>query len=123
MAISLPEEQHDFVDRHAVDRVLLPLGTQHVLIIFPEDILDADPHHQHDELDELTASGPIINTCPRPPALSSLSRYGGLWASENSWAVSQAVVLSDFSSLTPFTVSTIGLGLPSGCNLVMDGPF
>jgi hypothetical protein len=31
--------------------------------------------------------------------------------------------LSDFSSLPPFAVSTLELGLPSGRDLVMDGPF
>jgi hypothetical protein len=36
---------------------------------------------------------------------------------------SEGMTLSDFSSLTPFTVSTFELGLPSGCDLVMDGPF
>ncbi len=35
----------------------------------------------------------------------------------------EGMTLSDFSSLTPFTVSTLELGLPSGCDLVMDGPF
>jgi hypothetical protein len=30
---------------------------------------------------------------------------------------------SDFSSLTPFTVSTLELGLPSGYDLIMDVPF
>ena len=33
------------------------------------------------------------------------------------------MTLSDFSSLTPFTVSTLELGLPSGHGLVMGGPF
>ena len=36
---------------------------------------------------------------------------------------SEGMTLSDFSSLTPFTVSTLELGLPSGRDLVMDGPF
>ncbi len=36
---------------------------------------------------------------------------------------SEGMTLSDFSSLTPFTVSTLELGLPSGCDLAMDGPF
>ncbi len=30
---------------------------------------------------------------------------------------------SDFSTLTPFAVSTLELGLPSRHDLVMDGPF
>ena len=33
------------------------------------------------------------------------------------------MTLSDFSSLIPFAVSTLELGLPSGRDLVMDGPF
>ena len=33
------------------------------------------------------------------------------------------MTLSDFSSLTPFAVSTLELGLPSGRDIVMDGPF
>ncbi len=36
---------------------------------------------------------------------------------------SEGMSISDFSSLTPFTVSTLELGLPSGRDLVMDGPF
>ncbi len=36
---------------------------------------------------------------------------------------SVGMTLSDFSSLTPFTVSTLELRLPSGRDLVMDGPF
>ncbi len=36
---------------------------------------------------------------------------------------SKGMNLSDFSSLTPFAVSTLELGLPSGRDLVMDGPF
>ncbi len=36
---------------------------------------------------------------------------------------SEGMTLSDFSSLIPFAVSTLELGLPSGCDLVMDGPF
>ncbi len=36
---------------------------------------------------------------------------------------SEGMTLSDFSFLTPFTVSTLELDLPSGCDLVMDGPF
>jgi hypothetical protein len=36
---------------------------------------------------------------------------------------SEGMTLSDFSSLTPFAVSTLELGLPSVCDLVMDGPF
>ena len=36
---------------------------------------------------------------------------------------SEGMTLSDFSSLTPFTVSTLELGLSSGRDLVMDGPF
>jgi hypothetical protein len=35
----------------------------------------------------------------------------------------EGMTLSDFSSLTPFAVSTLELGLPSGCDLVMGGPF
>ena len=35
----------------------------------------------------------------------------------------EGMSLSDFSSLTPFTVSTLELGLPRGLDLVMDGPF
>ena len=35
----------------------------------------------------------------------------------------EGMTLSDFSTLTPFTVSTLELGLPSGRDLVMDGPF
>ena len=35
----------------------------------------------------------------------------------------EGMTLSDFSSLTLFTVSTLELGLPSGHDLVMDGPF
>ena len=35
----------------------------------------------------------------------------------------EGMTLSDFSSLTPFTVSTLELGLPSGRDFVMDGPF
>ncbi len=33
------------------------------------------------------------------------------------------MTLSDFSTLTPFAVSTLELGLSSGRDLVMDGPF
>ena len=33
------------------------------------------------------------------------------------------MALSDFSALTPFMVSTLELGLPSGRDLVIDGPF
>ena len=33
------------------------------------------------------------------------------------------MTLSDSSSLTPFTVSTLELDLPSGCDFMMDGPF
>ncbi len=36
---------------------------------------------------------------------------------------SEGITLSDFSSLTPFAVSMLELGLPSGCDLVMEGPF
>ncbi len=36
---------------------------------------------------------------------------------------SEGMTLSDFSSLIPFAVSTLELGLPSGCDLVMDRPF
>ena len=35
----------------------------------------------------------------------------------------EGMTLSDFSILTPFTVSTLELGLPSGRDVVMDGPF
>ena len=35
----------------------------------------------------------------------------------------EGMTLSDFSTLTPFTVSTLELGLPSGRDLVMDGLF
>ncbi len=35
----------------------------------------------------------------------------------------EGMTLSDFSSLTPFAVSTLELGLSSGCDLVMYGPF
>ena len=35
----------------------------------------------------------------------------------------EGMTLSDFSSLTPFAVSTLELGLPSGRDLVMDVPF
>ncbi len=35
----------------------------------------------------------------------------------------EGMTLSDFSILTPFTVSTLELGLPSGRDLVMSGPF
>ena len=35
----------------------------------------------------------------------------------------EGMTLSDFSSLIPFAVSTLELGLPSGRDLVMDGPF
>ncbi len=35
----------------------------------------------------------------------------------------EGMTLSDFSTLTPFAVSTLELGLPSGRDLVMDGPF
>ncbi len=37
--------------------------------------------------------------------------------------MSEGMTLSDFSSLTPFTASTLELGIPSGRDLVMDGPF
>ncbi len=36
---------------------------------------------------------------------------------------SEGMTLSDFSTLTPFAVSTLELGLPSGCDLVMNGSF
>ena len=36
---------------------------------------------------------------------------------------SEGMILSDFFSLIPFAVSTLELGLLSGCDLVMDGPF
>ncbi len=35
----------------------------------------------------------------------------------------EGTTLSDFSFLTPFMVSMFESGLPSGCDLVMDGPF
>lgn len=35
----------------------------------------------------------------------------------------EGMTLSDFSSLIPFAVSTLELGLPSGRDLVMDRPF
>ena len=35
----------------------------------------------------------------------------------------ESMTLSDFSSLIPFAVSTLELGLPSGRDLVMAGPF
>ena len=35
----------------------------------------------------------------------------------------EGMTLSDFSFLTLFAVSTLELGLPSGRDLVMDGPF
>ncbi|MBE6520338.1 MAG: hypothetical protein E7Z68_04410 [Thermoplasmata archaeon] len=35
----------------------------------------------------------------------------------------EGMTLSDFSSLIPFAVSTLELGLSSVCDLVMDGPF
>ncbi len=33
------------------------------------------------------------------------------------------MTLTDYASLIPFAVSTLYFGLPSGCDLVMDGPF
>ncbi len=35
----------------------------------------------------------------------------------------ESMSLSDYAAMIPFAVSTLELGLPSGCDLVMDGPF
>ncbi len=35
----------------------------------------------------------------------------------------ESMSLSDYAAMIPFAVSTLELGLPSGCDIVMDGPF
>ncbi len=35
----------------------------------------------------------------------------------------ESMSLSDYAAMIPFAVSTLELGLPSGRDLVMDGPF